>query len=179
VPTFIPPFLLIRRDGQTTEFGDLTALACAVRESRIEISKYHVIEHEIIGGVYHKTIYNEWIVRDSFGQIVPKEAVWEAAPYRVTGYRRQYRSRLEQAQNAAALGLPIPYTGKRRGYSNYLRFMRTLGTNRARAGAMVDDRGAEIRPKGVISPRPTCWDDVPRTHTRSWKAHRKTQWKAH
>ena len=169
--SFLSPFLLIHIDGHVDVYADLETLARAVREARILISTYHI---ESITAFFGKRerYTNNWIVRDDRGQIVTREAVNAALPYR----RRYWQSRYDNVRHAEALGLPIPGTGRGHPYCYFRRF-KFIGNNRARAAQLTDERG-NFRTK-KIQLMPSNWDDYGRAdwYDRTWKRHRKTQYK--
>lgn len=74
---------------------------------------------------------------------------------------------------------PVPHTrGSRRSrQSDYLRYPKTQAERRLAAGAPVDE--FEPTPRSARSRRhlPSAWDDQIRCNQRSWKSHRRTQWK--
>lgn len=74
---------------------------------------------------------------------------------------------------------PVPHTrGSRRSrQSDYLRYPKTQAERRLAGGGPVDE--FEPAPRSARSRRylPTAWDDQIRCNQRSWKSHRRTQWK--
>ncbi|HCW06988.1 MAG TPA: hypothetical protein DGG95_06450 [Cytophagales bacterium] len=71
-------------------------------------------------------------------------------------------------------GGPVPYIGKRSG-GGYYRHMKTTQERRWSFAAKVD--GVPWRARRNARNLPNPWDDICRTVTKSWKKHRKTQWK--
>lgn len=57
----------------------------------------------------------------------------------------------------------------------WYRFPRTQSERRLVAASL--DRNVPVRSKRRIKALPTLWDDVPKSSQRSWKAHRRHQWK--
>jgi hypothetical protein len=72
----------------------------------------------------------------------------------------------------------VPYTGKRSPYC-YFRYPKTYQDNREVAGlkAEADDLPIHVDKLRQRHRLPTCWDDISRGSQRSWKEHRKKQWK--
>lgn len=66
----------------------------------------------------------------------------------------------------------VPNTSKRRGGVGCYRHPRTL--QELKNATDVNDGPPVRRKKSSIA---VAWDDIPRQHTRSWKAHRGTQYK--
>lgn len=96
-------------------------------------------------------------------------------------YRLLWEFRSKIRLEAEERGLPIPYTGKRRG-GHYYRRNTYLPIVRAAVAAEDDDRednryGARV--KGAIRIPPNPWDDRPirALKDRNWKRFRRTRWK--
>lgn len=74
---------------------------------------------------------------------------------------------------------PVPFTGKLRGFGDWWRFPKTTQENNENYNASVDEElkiyNIKIRPKRINLP--TQWDDKIRCVQKSWKVHRKTQWR--
>lgn len=82
-------------------------------------------------------------------------AYWNTLPYR---YRRG----------------PVPLVGLGRFKFGGYRHPKTLGLLKA-ATEVRDSLTPPLRQK--VKTIPTCYDDISRQHTRSWKSYRKTQWR--
>jgi len=83
------------------------------------------------------------------------------------------------ALDAERNGLPIPFTGKRGRYC-YFRHPRNINFRRADEASQADmaAEGFFARVEKKNQP-PTNWDDIGRADVdhRSWKRHRKHQWR--
>ena len=172
---FTAPFILIRRDGWTAVFDDMETLAASIRESRITVCE----NHQSHIGFFKREfalIENEWIVRDDRGRTVTADDIAALSPFKY-GFWGICADRRTEAQHAASLGLPIPYTGKRSGY-RYYRRPKGMAAYREDAGR-IDYRNEDVKPKGKIKLPPNAWDDIGRASyfDRNWKAFRKTRWK--
>ncbi len=174
---FLPPFHLIRQDGWSCEFGDMTALAAAICSARIEIAAHHAVWFRLDVNAPPDRHVSEWIVRDDAGHVVLRNDI--RAPYRplARGYYSQYQKRLAEKQHAADLGLPIPGIHKRR-WGGTMRHPKSFGVYRAKA-AMIEEGREDIRVRGKIKLPPNAWDDIirPNLYDRNWKRFRKTRWK--
>jgi hypothetical protein len=82
--------------------------------------------------------------------------------------RRRGRRRPEPVFRRA----PVPFTGRGRGWTGF-RHPRTAAEIAANAAAVDDGFPVPGRRRNL----PTAWDDLPRHVERSWKAHRRTQWR--
>jgi hypothetical protein len=171
-----PPFILIRRDGETWVYYDPKDLAAACRNGKLPIHDY------VTEGLKRYRIFHEFIIRDDRGTTVTKEDVAYMAPYapsrRERGFPGIWRYRKEIARHAESLGLPIPNTGKHRG-GCYYRRIHFLNVHREAAYVECDEDYAEIKVKGKIKLPPNNWDDIPfsNRYINNWKRYRKTQWK--
>lgn len=167
--SFTPPFILIRNDGWAAEFSDLVTLCSAIREAKICVEKYHVV-------YFHDADIEQyiWIVRDDNGNIVTQDDICNAVPRRRDWLERHNRILTQ----AAVIGLPIPYTGKKR-HGGYFRAPKTFNILKSISAIMVDERHSDIRPKGKIKIVPNSWDDITKSsnYNRNWKRNRKTKWK--
>lgn len=93
--------------------------------------------------------------------------VYEFASYRTSTCRVAYR------------GGPIPRIHRRRFHGGWMRSPRTLNENRANDSLAYDGHELplpveKLKSRGKL---PTSWDDLMRSKNRSWKKHRRTQWK--
>lgn len=185
---FVAPFILIRNDGKTWVYYDLSELAAAARDAKIYIRAefWYFYECRTIKGPTGKwdreyvRVENDFIVRDDRGTRVSPEDIRAATPP-VRGMPHWLDRHTDQKHRASELGLPIPGTGKRRRrYGVFYRHMKFIGTHRAACALEADEDCKEFRVKGgKVKLPPTNWDDIPRAslYNRNWKKFRKTQWK--
>jgi hypothetical protein len=186
---FVAPFILIRKDGKTWVYYDLSELAAAARDAQIQVHTYwYFYEHQSIKGPdgwkrEYTRVENDFIVRDDRGSRVSSEDIRAALP---SPTRRilpddWWNRRDDEKRHASDLGLPIPGTGKRRRrYGVYYRHPKFASVHRAACALEMDDDCKEFRVKGrKIKLPPTNWDDIPRAslYNRNWKKFRKTKWK--
>lgn len=159
-----------RRDG--TVFGPYCTLDQLV--SHLTPRLIHMIglafdratwEYDPLTGRFERTMKAEFafIVLDEFGDVVDPRVIRELWHARNTPPDPRFRNG------------PVPRTGKRGSY-RYHRHPRTTPTLRAAVAA--EQMGLPLR--GRSRDVPTAWDDINRAdfHDRSWKRHRRTQWKA-
>lgn len=136
------------------------------KEFRAFSHREYFADSQDISFVYGES---EYVMRDDFGQPLLREDF-------LTPRDRLYSRRLLRGYYCG-YG-PVPRTGKSRSYSRYYRGMRTQQARRM-AQVMSEE---EIRPRPKRSEKSlrSSWDDVYRHDLdhRSWKRHRKTQWKA-
>lgn len=171
---FIAPFLLIHRDGKAYEYPSLEAMAADKIDSKA-ISKYHDCENVLNkdGSITQK--FNYWIIRDDVGNIVTGQDLRDATEPSFIKYR--YRTKIyEDQRHAASLGLPIPHL-RSRYRSQYYRHNKCRHLLALRAD--IKSYRFDIKPKGKKPKPQDPWDDRIRSdiYDRSWKRHRKTQWK--
>jgi len=70
-------------------------------------------------------------------------------------------------------GLPVPRTGRRFRMKKFLRYPKTTAEKRWNIGH--EKEGIRTRKKRRYTP--TAWDDLWRYPERTWKKHRRNQWK--
>jgi hypothetical protein len=70
---------------------------------------------------------------------------------------------------------PVPGTGNKR-YGRYFRSPKTLKNLKYYTG-VLEEFEPKVKIRGGRSSMPTSWDDISINFTRSWKSHRKTQYK--
>jgi len=169
------PLAAIRDDG-TTIIAATPLEASAFRN--LNPSDRHV--HAYVGFDGRTRVdRSEWIVRDDLGRTVLREDLPDFRPTRV-GY---FGRRAAAVRAAAERGLPIPGTGSRRRYSSGYRGFRCNLAMRAAEAALADDLadwGVPDARTGRVRTHllPQVWDDVAwRGDRRSWKDHRRTQWR--
>ncbi|CAH1691745.1 conserved hypothetical protein [Hyphomicrobiales bacterium] len=112
-------------------------------------------------------------IRDEMGLDIPVWWIREELGDRLTpslGYSF-WRS---NAPMPAFRSGPVPFTGRRGGYA-WNRPVRTTQERRYLAGVKVDGDGA--RERAARRSIPSDYDDVTRHCERSWKRHRRTQWR--
>ena len=176
---FHAPFYLIHRDGSTWEYPTLDDLERAVREAGLvrKIAAQHVVhvEDSLGGGV---ALHNDWIVRDFYGLAVPSSV------FRYRRYIPSWERARAIARRAQELGLPIPGTGCRRAAGRYYRRPRHIGLNRSWAAEELDREECELRHTQLRPCRrrevTTSYSDImpAADRIRSWKRHRRTQYRA-
>jgi hypothetical protein len=168
---FRPPFLLVRADGETMEFGFLAELAAAARGAGIVI----VERHGHLDGLPTRG----WIARDGQGWTIEHWRAMSALPCVVS---HRFAHREVDKDHACRLGLPIPYLRSHRGHrGSLMRHPHHMSAERHFSGMHVEVRGlvGPERPRGRVHVPPDAWDDFCRAslHNRSWKRHRRTRWK--
>ncbi len=183
MPDFVYPLVAIRDDGTTIT---ATSPDEAAAFNRLRPGRQHVHGFMWIsaigpsGPIWREQVTrHEWIVRDDHGATVLHEDLPRTDAPRMGWLRRQLRD----AQDAAARGLPIPGTGRRRRHSAGYRSFRTDLAMRAAEAALAGDL-ADLGFEGMRVGRtrapelPQVWDDVPwRSRRRCWKDYRATQWR--
>lgn len=128
--------------------------------------KSHIWDCDQEKYVYQNNYYRyDVIMRDDYGEIVTigyLVALWNQRfrkPYRYTPY--------------------IP--GTKRSRYGWYRHLKTTNERRQAVDNWdaYDEYGIVVRPRGSRGYHglPNSWDDYHRTDTRSWKKHRKTQWR--
>jgi hypothetical protein len=181
VKTFVPPYALIRDDGETWLYYDLYELAQACSAAKVMICLDHgfYTEREFVRAngewtVVYKKYKNEFCVRDDRGQVISRDEVYASVP------KRDYCSeRLAVIRHAMENHLPIPRTGKR-GWGWSKRHHKFFQAYRDYATFSIDEEVKEHKIKVNKSKLPpTNWDDPVRgcLYNRNWKRFRKTQWK--
>ena len=127
------------------------------------------VDREWLGEPYYREY--GWVVEDREGRRLDPDLI--PVPLWVDAWRRR-----KALPDPVYRVTPVPHTrGSRRGrHSDYLRYPKTQSARRAGLACQEDGepivRGARRAPQ-----LPTAWDDQIRCCQRSWKAHRKTQWK--
>jgi hypothetical protein len=73
---------------------------------------------------------------------------------------------------------PVAFTGKRKPYCHF-RYPKTQQDRRQAFGLAADagELPVQLEKLRYRKGLPTAYDDLGRTFQRSWKEHRKTQWK--
>lgn len=189
-----PPYRLkihlIRHDGVRWVYDSLLECAQALRESfgyswtNVVGVKYRQANRDENGDWHWPlTLKYEFICRDEAGGVITSDDLY-AAWCEVRPLSKWIRSRYARAEFSERhfRTLPVPHTRCYRGggYS----FSRRPKTLQERAQAEAHDEelreyGIRVRPRRNKANLPNSWDDVGRTDwdDRSWKRHRKTQWK--
>lgn len=74
---------------------------------------------------------------------------------------------------------PVPRTGKRPAGGHWFRRIRTYGEHRAAAAVLPEEGEPPFRAARRRPNLPSAWDDCPISahRDRSWKRHRRTQWR--
>jgi len=182
-PTFTFPLVLIRNNGWTELFYDFETLAVFVSTAKIKVSESHISFGRLYNQeapIFHRygTVYNEWIVRDDRGKTVYSEDIEEYAPWKRKHFS-YYENQKNKVRHFEALGLPIPHTGKGRGWGSFYRVPKHLAAWREKYAFDADYRGEKIKTRNKEKLPPTAWDDIARAsiYDRSWKRFRKTRWK--
>lgn len=202
MPTqYVPPFILVRRDGKTWERESLLELRAVcvdlgihrchlrmpwwLRDDPVALANFIGLKHsERTPPFIDRFRTFEWIVRDSVGRPVPPEDVWSA------GQKPYVSHRDELQRKAAERGLPIPYTGVRRWRYRY-RDGFHIALHRHIRGMEVDVRDDpdfdEVpastlakwsRWRGGIPPNPWAAEEpMARQPYRNWKLNRRTRWR--
>jgi hypothetical protein len=176
---YTPAVTLFGKDGSSREFSSkkaffdtfgLSWIQDNVGENFKEFS--HCERFYIDGGLFQYSVakYKEWqfVLRSKDGSALKAGDFWI--------YRKSYgRKYIPHTWNGFG---PVPGIGKRGLYSNYFRLLRTAGLRRDAQFIEGSDE-PRIRAKRNSSNLRTTWDDVYRSdwNTKSWKNHRKTQWK--
>lgn len=169
------PLAAIRDDGTTIIAA--TPLEAAAF-NRLHPAPAHAQAYTSYDGTLAFT-RSEWIVRDHFGRTVHREELPDFRARRIGHFGRRDAA----VRAAAERGLPIPGTGARRRYSAGFRDFRANISMRAAEACLADDladwgvrdtRVGRVRTHDL----PQVWDDVAwRGDRRSWKDHRRTQWR--
>lgn len=178
IPAYTPRVTLFATDGQTRSFSSLRAaldglgmrwIAENVGEHFCQFTGYDTL---LTGaGPVRTPLYRHAyvIVRTDVGEVVTAADFRALIPKRVAVWRTRGFS-CWSGEGA------VPYTGKRRGG----RYFRRLGTVGARRQAQCVD-AEEPAPRAARNATniPNSWDDyaIAAREDRSWKRHRRTQWK--
>lgn len=112
--------------------------------------------------------------RDVYGDLISAHTIVEEACRieKERDYRRLFRRKSPFTYRSG----PVPSTGRRSGGS----WFRSIGTTQERrdaAACKADGLSGLVRGSRNVRNLPNAWDDIPRSSERSWKRHRRTQWK--
>lgn len=175
------PVHLLGQDGRRYDFSSLLALShwLASRISRRRGAYRHWdlsigpafrvrVDRDWLGQPYYREY--DFILRDAQGN--PLEPWIIPAPAWAEKWKRGQRGPVPVWRRG-----PVPRTGYKGGsHTDTLRYPRTQAARKA-GQAPVDDNEPIVRRARSPVALPTAWDDAPRGCQRSWKAHRRTQWK--
>lgn len=180
----IGPVTLKSSRGETWGFESLSHAADFIRRNRthmIDRTLPRITDPEGVTRIYVQLVH---ILLDQHDLIVPlwriEEEIARLHPVPYPSWYTRWKG--YDAERDFRKG-PVPGSGPRRGFGRYLRHMRTKAELRDLHGLEADLKDLEefpvrvkirARRKGI----PTLWDDVIIGDSRSWKRHRKTQWKA-
>jgi len=156
-------FHLIDRAGRRQAFATLDALAEAVGNRAWVGPDFDPDRPDAPARI-------RWRALDDHDLGVEDERLDAAFAARAEAWRRRWRRLLAEIPFRAA---PVPFTGRRGGWVGFRR-PRTTAEIAANAAALDD--GIPVR--GRRRNLPSAWDDLPRQVQRSWKAHRRTRWRA-
>lgn len=138
--------------------------------------------HPIIGQPYILSVYKSegwvrvkgWIVKDFYGKTLTQSQI-DAEIVRYSN-RGAPASKSKKCQFRSG---PVPSSGRRVWrISNIMRAPSYANSLRFYCGMELERRyGDEMIPRSGNFEHRTSWDDIIRQTQRSWKKHRKTQWK--
>lgn len=184
IPPYETSITLFSRDGEVTVFRSLKA---AYKElGRRWISENVGAHFRVFDGIDRRLderrgiwvygpryVEHKFIMRDDFGDVVTL-ANFDAAIQRKR-YRYRWSYLLEDWNGEG----PVPGVHRwRKGH--YWRRPQTM-MERRQAGLVLKEEGeVPPRPSRRDNYLPNAWDDLPISsrYVKSWKRHRKTQWKA-
>ena len=115
----------------------------------------------------------EFTIRGDKSGIIDADTIRAFRSGRESGWRTRLRFKRKQRESARYREDPVPGTGKMRG-GCFNRKMR--GTQEKRWNIAHQDL-VHIRGRRKPCNLPDSWEDIARDEQRSWKKHRKTQWK--
>jgi hypothetical protein len=122
---------------------------------------------------------SEWILRDNDGNVI--DSVDLPKPPRTPRLKRRLFER--QKARAIELGIAVPLRNRSwtSWYGSYRRNPRIKAENASNRSLRLDARDAGVPAEGLGRARrlgPAPYDDADWRHSqRSWKKHRRTQWK--
>lgn len=173
-------YLIARTKDRYGPFRDLEAIYSFMRACRLDVS---AVADEIIskpdenGFIYPAETYT---IRTDNGTPVPARLFADLT-------RQQGKERWAKIMRSLRLRnwcrpedfrrLPVAGTRKRRGGGGYLRNVRTFAEHRAASGAEADGLSRLVRKARSTRNLPEAWDDIWRQNQRSWKKHRRRQWR--
>lgn len=191
-----PPFYLIDREGNEHLFETLALLHDYCRAKGIYLRRPYNYYNQIIPverlmvAEQHTTLVDGvakafgYIVRDSYNRIILPSEIAASNPHPQYEFRSWWNKRAKEICRAEELGLPIPGTGKGRGWCSNRR-PHHIADYRARAAIEADLKTDEdyadclnyFKPAWGDAP-PNNWDEIPRSSfQKSWKKHRRTKWR--
>lgn len=180
-PPELQLYLIARTKDRYGPFRDLEAVYSFMRACRLDVSA--VADDDMVsvpeenGFIYPVEAYT---IRTDNGSPVParlfsdltrqQEKERWAKTMRIL--RRRNVCRPEHFRR-----MPVAGTSKRRGGGGYLRNVRTFAEHRAASAAEADGQGRLVRKARSTRNLPEAWDDIWRQNQRSWKKHRRRQWR--
>lgn len=187
-PILSQKIYLIENTGSRWEYQNLTHAADELFRLGIygpsyndggHIGSYHVEKHgrySWIKDLYES--YNvsfQFVVRTGLGDVITISDLCEAR----MPHKWKWISRRELVKKHSQFRkTPVPFTGRRSW--NYLRQLNTMPERRlaeAHANQEMKNYGVKVRAKRNKANLPNSWDNYWRHNTKSWKKHRKHQWK--
>lgn len=182
VPEYTPKIRLRKNTGECWEYKNIQTAAKELYHLGY-IQRYSWRNDDIIGNSFNEIrlyinacepVYVEYIVETEFGDIILVSELKKYIPknYNIFGevdhtyyYRRD----------------SVPHIHKSRGKYRGYRRPKTTAERRASMDLLFDEDAREynIRPRAARNHINliNAWDDIPRHYTRSWKKHRRHQWK--
>lgn len=176
---------LVRKDGMRIAFKSLEALSYwlskKVSSKRavnpfgcLGIGQQFVVDagQDYFGNKI--TYYYEWVIEDASGNRIPPGDV----PKSKKAIKRERYVRKWREKAFIFRSGPVSNTGGARGrrVSDYMRYPQTHAILKE-CYKPLEEFEPNIRSSRSRKYIPTSWDDIPRSCQRSWKKHRKTQWK--
>lgn len=187
-PIFSQKIYLIENTSCRWEYNDLTHAANELYRLRLygpfhhddgHIGIHHVEKHKRFDwmvGIYEPSnSYYQFIVRSELGDVITVKDLQKAR----TLPKWRWISRKETVERHGEFRRsPVPFTGKR-SWGGVRRISTTpeRRTAVAHSDKEMKEHGVKVRAKRNKSNLPNTWDDYWRHNMRSWKKHRKHQWK--
>lgn len=179
VPQYTPKIRLIKNTGEFWEYKNIQVAAKELYRLGY-IQRYSWRYSDLIGISFndirsyinvYEPVYFEYIVRTDLGDVVTTSDLKKHLVKKFNNVDHTYYYRKDS----------IPYIRKSRGKYRGIRHPKTTAERRASVDLMLDDDAQEynIRPRtrrnhvNLVN----AWDDIPRHYTRSWKKHRRHQYK--
>lgn len=172
------PLILIHKEGWTEQFYDLETLKVFIHNAKILFSDDGFGAFD--WGSKYINNYYDYIIRDDRGLKVTQEDIYDK-PYDHRKWYYRYPKityRDKQKQRAEELGIAIPGTRCWRG-GNGWRITPHHLKNIKDLYSFNEWKKEYPNIKGKVKQTPTAWDDKGRSDwsIKSWKKHRKTQYK--
>lgn len=172
VPSAPELFHLVCDDG--LRYGPYSSLEALVRAIRVSI--VWALSDDFADPA--PAALRRFMVVDHFGAVVPVAKVI-AVRRRVLARKRsrRYFGAVEGQDYMFRHG-PVPGIRNGKGSGRgWLRHPKTTAERRAAAGQEADRNPSLVRSRRNHRVLINSWDDIPRSAERSWKRHRKTQWR--